>query len=185
MTFRFDADELLRDELVLSKMDVATRQLNAAIRMLFFGADVVALHTVTAAAHEVLRNLASHEGIVKSVKDSPLIAESKRAEFIRAVNLPQNFFKHAEKDPKGKIAFRYNGSFLFILDAVLLFVTLGQELTYEMKVFLVWIQLRFPDLLCFNMVEKDLAKIRDTTHDATAFKLLARVLLKEHDENVA
>lgn len=185
MTFRFDVDELLRDELVLSKIDVASRQLNTAIRMLFFDEDVVSLHTIAAAAHEVLRNLASHDGVAKSVKDSPLIANSERANFLRAVNRPQNFFKHADKDPKARIAFRYNGNFLFILDAIVLFVALGQELTREMKVFLVWVQLRFPDLLCLDTAENELSQIRDTTRNAATFKLLARALLKEPGQSVS
>ena len=34
--YRFDADELLKDELVLTKLDVGRRQLNSAVRMFFF-----------------------------------------------------------------------------------------------------------------------------------------------------
>ena len=34
--YRFDAEELLKDELVLTELDVGRRQLNTAVRMFFF-----------------------------------------------------------------------------------------------------------------------------------------------------
>lgn len=182
--FHFDADELLKDEIVLTKIDVVWRQLNTAVRMFFFGEDIVSLHTVTSAAHGVLRDVAHHQGIKKSFKDSPLIAESARSEYLRAVNYPQNFFKHAKSDPTARMAFRFNGTPFFILDALLLYIALDQDLTYEMRVFLMWVQLRFPDLLCLQSAEGDLKQIRDTTNDPAAFKVLARVLLNEQSELV-
>jgi hypothetical protein len=178
--FEFNVDELLKDELVLDKIDVATRQLNAAIRMFFYEWDPVPLHTVVAAAHNVLRDMAKHQGITRSVKDSPLIAPEARTEFLRAVNYPQNFFKHADKDPKGRMAFRYHGNQLFILDSLVLYVALGGDLSREMRVFLVWFQLRYPNLLSYEPAETDLKTIRDSTTNAHAFLILGRVLLSEN-----
>lgn len=65
--FNFNVEELLKDELVLTKIDVGRRQLNTAVRMFFFEEDVVSLHTVAAAAHGVLRDVARYKGINKSV----------------------------------------------------------------------------------------------------------------------
>ncbi|UTG91796.1 hypothetical protein [Geobacter sulfurreducens] len=177
--YYFDADELLKDEVVLTKLDVGRRQIDSAIRMFFSEEDVVALHSVAAAAHGVLRDLARHQGITKSVKDSPLIADTARSEFLRAVNYPQNFFKHADSDPNGKMAFRHNGTAFFVLDAIVLYVALDKPLTHEMVIFLMWAQLRFPDLICYQPAEEHLAQIRDTTADPSAFKTLGRVLLSE------
>lgn len=175
--YHFDADELLKDEVVLAKLDVGRRQIDSAIRMFFAEEDVVALHTVAAAAHGVLRDLARHKGITKSIKDSPLISDASRSEFFRAVNYPQNFFKHADSDPNTKMVFRYNGTAFFVLDSIVLYVALNEPLTQEMVVFLMWIQLRFPDLICYQPAEEHLAKIRDATVDPSAFKALGRVLL--------
>lgn len=182
--YRFDADELLKEELILSKLEVGVRQLNTAIRMFFSDDDVVSTHTVACAAHGVLRDLALHKGFKKSVKDSPLIANDARAEYLKAVNFPQNFFKHADQDPRGRMAFRYNGVPLFILDAVVLAWALDVPLSHEMKIFLMWVQLRFPDLLCFEHIEQDLAQIRNTTHNPSAFKALGRLLLREGEKSV-
>lgn len=175
----FDADELLKDEVVLTKLDVGRRQIDSAIRMFFSEEDVVALHTVAAAAHGVLRDLARHQGITRSVKDSPLISDASRSEFLRAVNYPQNFFKHADSDPNAKMVFRYNGTACFMLDAIILYVALDEPLTREMVIFLMWAQLRFPDLICYQPAEEHLAQIRDTTADPSAFKTLGRVLLRD------
>jgi hypothetical protein len=181
----FNVDELLRDELVLSKLDIGRRQLNTAVRMFFFDEDVVSLHTVTSAAHCVLRDMALDCGIAVSVKDSPLISDAERSKYLRAFNFPQNYFKHADKDATAKIVFCYNVTFLLVLDAIVIFNALDQPLTREMKIFLMWVQLRFPDLLRFEAADKDLSHIRETTHNSAEFKVLARMLLREHDQPVA
>ncbi len=142
--------------------------------------DPVALHTVASACHGILHDLASAKGIKQSIKDSPLIAEHARKEFIKAVNAPQNFFKHAHKDPDATITFRHNVTPIFILDAIVLVAALGSELTYEMRVFCMWIQLRFPDVLCFEPAEADLEQIRRTHSDPAAFRAIAKALLHEH-----
>ncbi len=179
MDHSLNEDEFLADELVLSKIDVVRRQLNTGIRLFFFDWDPVALHTVVTAGYEVARDLAHSNGIKKSIKDSPLLSESERKKFIDTVNYPQNFFKHADRDPLSKMAFRYRLIPLFILDAVLQYIAIGEELTHEMKVFLMWMQLKYPSLLRYKPVEGDLAQIRSTTKDPSAFHDLARALLNE------
>lgn len=179
MEDHFTEEEFLSEELVLSKTDVIRRQLNTGIRMFFFDWDPVALHTVVAAGHEVARNVAHSKGIRKSIKDSPLLSEEERKKFIDAVNYPQNFFKHADRDPNSRMAFRYRLIPLFILDAVMQYVAIGEELTYEMKIFLMWVQLKYPSLLRYEPVEKNLAQIRETTKNPSAYHALARVLLNE------
>lgn len=44
----------------LTKRDIANKQLNTAIRMLFEGHDVVAIHTLVGAASIVLSDLVEH-----------------------------------------------------------------------------------------------------------------------------
>ncbi|TXI37096.1 MAG: hypothetical protein E6Q51_04135 [Methylophilus methylotrophus] len=172
-------EEFLSEELTLSKTDVVRRQLNTGIRMFIFDWDPVALHTVVSAGHEVARDLAHSTGIKKSIKDSPLLSESERKKFIDAVNYPQNFFKHADRDPHSRMAFRYRLIPLFILDAVMQYIAIGEESTHEMKVFLIWVQLKYPSLLRYEPVEADLSKIRSTTKNPNSFRALAKVLLNE------
>jgi hypothetical protein len=175
----FDSDKLLSDEIVVDKLDAARRQLKTAIKLFFNDGDVVSQHTLVMAAHGIVYDLARKRKIRGSIKDSPLVPAGVRGAFIKALHLPQNFFKHADSDDGARIRFRYNGTHFFLFDAVRLFALLARELPYPMKVFLVWFQLCYPELLPYQKVKADLQKIRETTSDAGTFNLLARVLLLE------
>jgi hypothetical protein len=49
-------------QLHFSKLDVALRQLETAVTLYFHSADPVSIHTLTAAAYNVLRDLKTHRG---------------------------------------------------------------------------------------------------------------------------
>jgi len=175
-----ELSQLLDGELVLSKTEVGKRQLDSAIRMFFFDFDPVSTHTVTAAAYDVIRGLCHYQGKKISVKDSQLIKEEDRGEYIKKVNIPQNFFKHSDKDPNGKLLFKPKGSAVFILDAIIQYNSLEKNLTHPMKVFLVWAQLMFPSILGHLSTEEELGKIRASATSPQEFKLLAKILLREN-----
>ena len=99
---RFDPDEL-SEEIIINKIEAACRQLESAITMFFHEWDVISQHTLISAAHGILQDLATRRGIQGGVKDSPLIRPEKRQEFLQAINLPQNFFKHADRDGDTKL----------------------------------------------------------------------------------
>lgn len=177
--YGFDPEALLTDEIVVDKLDAACRQLESAITMFFENWDVISQHTLISAAYGILYDLGKHRGTSGSVKDSPLVRPQDRAAFIRAIHFPQNFFKHASKDSGGKLVFRYQVSHFFLFDAIRLFVLLRRGATEKMKVFLVWFQLRYPDLLCFPAAEDDMRKIREGVTDPEIFKAIARRLLQD------
>ncbi len=174
--------DLLGTELVVTKLDAAREQLDTAIQLFFREEAHVSQHTLLGAAHGVLRDVAASRGIKKSFKDSPLIVESERASYLKAVHLPQNFFKHADKDPNNRIAFRHKLMPLLALDAIVLWSALDQEPTYPMRVLLMWIQLEFPDLLSYKAAEKYLASVRETSKSSRAFLLVGRLLLEERSK---
>lgn len=177
--FGFDPEALLRDEIVVDKLDAACRQLESAITMFFEESEVVSQHTLISAAHGILYDVGKQRGIGGSVKDSPLVRPEDRADFISEIHLPQNFFKHATRDSGAKLAFRYQVSHFLLFDAIRLFVLLRRSATDRMKVFLVWFQLRYPDLLCFTRAEEDISKIREGVTDPEFFKAIARKLLRD------
>jgi hypothetical protein len=57
---------MARVDLALNKYEAARRQLNAAIRMLFRGDDILAVHSVAYAAFNLLRELAISRGVEDS-----------------------------------------------------------------------------------------------------------------------
>jgi hypothetical protein len=62
-----------QSEILISKMAAAQRQLDAAIRMIFHEEDELAIYTVIAAAHRVLRDIMSKRGrsaAAEAIKDN-------------------------------------------------------------------------------------------------------------------
>ena len=181
MEFRLDPDDLLSHKIILDKLDAARRQLESAVRMFFYDLDVVSQHTLISAAHGILYDLAKKRGIegsIKDVRDSPLIRPDEKKLAMKAIYLPQNFFKHAHHDGGAKLVFHYGLSQMYLFDALRLFILLGGRLTYLLKVFLMWFQLRYPDLLCFESGEEDLRMIREGANNPEVFKTLARALIE-------
>jgi len=176
--FRFDPDELLQHEIVIDKLDAARRQLESAITIFFDNGDVVSQHTLISAAHGIVYDLAQQRGVGGSIKDSPLVSTENRAGFINKIHLPQNFFKHGRADAGTKLAFRYQVSPFYLFDALRLYVLLAGAATEVMRVFLVWFQLRYPDLFCYPAAEEDLKRVRGDTTDPEVFKAVGKVLLR-------
>jgi len=93
-------------ELHLSKLDVALRQLETAITLYFHYADPISIHTLTAAAYNVLRNIKTHRGVdFTMLKDAEQVYPHMRDKFRSVLNEAENFFKHADRDPDDTIAF--------------------------------------------------------------------------------
>jgi hypothetical protein len=89
----------------LDKEQVAVRQLDMAIRLLFDGGDVVSVHTLACAAANVLRDVLKAKGGEAwqdaIIKTYPGIEGEIRQTLARA----QNFFKHADRDPEEELDF--------------------------------------------------------------------------------
>jgi hypothetical protein len=119
----------------VSKIDVARRLLSTAIRLFFEQRDPVAVHTLVAAAHQILADLGNAAGVLSLLKGS-----NQTAEFIRKMNYAANFSKHADNDPEGRINIQPLGRFTaeFLMDAVVLLQRLTHELPMEGKIFWTW-----------------------------------------------
>ena len=178
--YGLDVDELLSYEIVVDKLDAARRQLESAITMFFYEGDVVSQHTLISAAHGIVYDLAKQQGIKGSVKDSTLILQGNRRGFINAVNLPQNFFKHADLDGKTKLVFHYKVSPLYLCDALRLFLLLGGKINRIFEVFFMWFQFVYPDVLCLQSAEEDLQKLRKNISNQKALKTFCRKRLSDN-----
>jgi hypothetical protein len=55
----------------IAKLDAAKRQLTVAIRLFFNHADPVAIHTLAAAAYQILYDLSKGHGMIGVVKGNP------------------------------------------------------------------------------------------------------------------
>lgn len=170
----------------IAKREVAERQLREAIRMFFDRRDPIATHTVAAAGHQVLVDIAGLEGV-----ESVLKPRAGKVSYFRAVNYPTNFFKHADRDAEGRINVRplddFNAELL--MDAVLLYQRYAGELFFEGKLFWAWFVSKNRDLF-EGSVPRDgaLQRLIDVGLDPTDFAAM-RTLLQLHetlpDENSA
>ncbi len=178
MSFTFDPNQLLAEPiLAIDKLDAARRQLESAIELFFHDKDVVSQHTLVMAAHTILYDIAKKRGVGGSLREPTVGTPEERTHAINSFRLPQNFFKHADQDPQGRLRFSPSITQFVIFDAGRLFVLLAGEPTRSMKVFLMWFQLRYPDLFTFEPIEPDLQHIRASTTDPAVLKSIAKDLL--------
>jgi hypothetical protein len=125
----------------VGKLDVARRQIVEAIRLFFERRDPIAIHTLAAAAHQVLVDLAHRNGkarsILKGAKGSVLAED---AEYLRSINFPFNYFKHADRDPDAFVNIGSLGRLSqdLILDCALLLQQLAKRIPAEVKIFWAW-----------------------------------------------
>jgi hypothetical protein len=61
--------------IAFTKLDAAKRQINTAIWLWFNGSDIVAVHTLAAAAHRIILDLSGSEGIALSPLDTANLPE--------------------------------------------------------------------------------------------------------------
>lgn len=129
------------------KEEVAVRQLDTAIRLLFHRGDVVSVHTLACAAARVLHDLLNAKG---SESWREIMATSQlnmtKGQVYQMLTRAQNFFKHADKDPEDELDFDEKINDDMILVATLEYgelLSLGApsgrtKTTIPMSVFQLW-----------------------------------------------
>ncbi|MHB1271914.1 MAG: hypothetical protein ACYCZD_03945 [Rhodanobacter sp.] len=140
-------------ELHLTKQAAAQRQLDAAVRILFTGEDVLAVHTIVAAAHNVLTDLDNKSGKTSLALYADTLSKLQKA--YPGIPLPQeaaefkawlqrknrsgaNFLKHADKDSAKALDPSTLSTDHLLLEACGIYRGLGLEPTQEMNVFGHW-----------------------------------------------
>ena len=140
----------------IPKLSAAQRQVSEAILLFLQQRDVVAIHSLTSAAHQVLSDIATAKGQDTIIKNNPRLTTDPglRKEFYRRINEAFNFMKHADNDPDGVLEFRPKVTPFMILDCVLIYWSLMREVPWVFQTFLVWYSLNHPGTL-FDGVHKD------------------------------
>ena len=139
-------------DILISKATAAQRQIDAAIRMLFAGEDPLAVHTVAAAAKNIIDDLASQRGtpVVNEIND--MWADTVRSTFTSLsgaapsedairddlqsfrkwfrgmTNRPANFLKHADTDASGHLNMQSLETDFLLLQACTVYRILGSSL---------------------------------------------------------
>ena len=145
-------------EVHVTKAGAAQRQIDAAIRMLFSGEDPLAVHTVAAAAHGIVADLAEHRGplddddysaALRAVfeqltgKTPPVDVIRRelpnfRKQMRRIRNRPANFLKHADQDAEKSLDPNSLETDDLLLGVCTLYKRLKLDITPEMYAFATW-----------------------------------------------
>lgn len=137
--------------MLFDKEQVATRQLDNAIRLLFSAGDIVSVHTLAYAAASVYANLLNQRG-QQSWRDRLIKCYPGQEREIRNVlGKSANFFKHADNDPEDILEFDENNNDETIIVATLEYGELlrgtGRKITRPMGIFQCWYFAKDPRLL--------------------------------------
>ena len=140
-------------ELHITKQAAAQRQLDAAVRILFTGEDVLAVHTIVSAAHNVLTDLDNKSGKTALALYADTLSELQKK--FPGIPLPReaanfklwlqqknrsgaNFLKHADNESSRALDPSTLSTDDLLLEACLIYRNLGLEPTHEMDVFGRW-----------------------------------------------
>lgn len=124
--------------MIVNKLDAASRQLNAAVRLFFAAGDLIAVHTLVGAASIILSDLVEINKPNDSWDKHAQLANHLSARvYYRIARKAQNFFKHAKSDPKGTLDFKETDTEGLMMCAILNCGEL-QQLSTEMSVFQLW-----------------------------------------------
>jgi hypothetical protein len=148
----------------VQKLEAAERQAAQGIRLFFERGDEIAIHTLAAAAYQILADLCGHKGIKRELEDSAILEEiGAKKDVLAALRQPQNFFKHADKDPNGTVRFSPMLSVGLLVYCATYYRLLTQRTFLEGNVLLMWFYLKHPDRLPepFQSVARKAATVLD------------------------
>ncbi|MBI3374243.1 MAG: hypothetical protein HY017_21170 [Betaproteobacteria bacterium] len=145
----------------ITKQAAAQRQIDAAIRILFAEEDPLAVHTVVAAAHTILIDLAHKSEKQTALDDAYSHALKQLHEYLphktigldlrkfktlfqRVRRQPANFLKHADRDAAETLNLATLETDHLLLEACARYRDLGFEPTTEMYAFCKWHLAAYP-----------------------------------------
>jgi hypothetical protein len=131
----------------LTKLAVVQRQLRTAIRMFFEDGDTVSAYTLAAAVEGVLGGLLKKQGKAHPFREASCIKKGMEDAFQEVLNAPQNFFKHASRDPNQVFEFPAMSLEYVLFECVVLYqIYRGRELR-EGRLFFVWFGVHHPNIV--------------------------------------
>jgi len=137
--------------IIVGKLDAARRQLETAALLYFNDLDLVSVHALAAAAYEVVETIAKKRGRSTLIQRSLLdfLTDDLVKEARKAIRSPQNFFKHADKDPDEQFELDPAFTEYLMLDAMATYAQITGETPVLFNAFSVWFILQKPKGLNF------------------------------------
>ena len=130
----------------ITKLDAALRQLRTAIILYFNSADIVSIHTLVAAAYNVLLDIRDHRNDEFTMfKDANEIVDEYKEEFKKMLKKSENFFKHADNDPQSTLTYHPLTAELLLIDACDAYIRLTGEEPDMVALFKGWHAILHPE----------------------------------------
>jgi len=131
---------------VVTKIEAAQRQLDEAIALFFEMRDVLSIHTLACAASQITADLLTKVGSSSIIRSGALIKSERRKEVLAIFAKPENFLKHANRDPDDTLSFNPDITPFFVFSTALELTQLGRP-SWPGHVFQRWFLLRYPHLI--------------------------------------
>ena len=139
----------------ISKLDAASRQLNAAITLLFSGVDEIIPYTLAAAASNIYADILDKKVNAESWREKIKSDNGfSKAQIKEVMNKSWNFLKHGDHDPDGSLDFDEKESLYLIFMATLECGEI-QNTSIQMQVFQLWfIALKYINIGDSNQIQQ-------------------------------
>lgn len=133
----------------IKKIDAALSQVDTAIELWFRGWDSIAIHTLSSASHQIIHDIVEKRNGPDLLFNSLVFKEESRKEVINAFKAPQNFFKHADRDPdpEGEIEFGEELSEGFIMMSLKGLEWLQIPHNFQRSAFIQWFCINRPEMM--------------------------------------
>jgi hypothetical protein len=141
-------------KLPVTKLDAARRQLETAITLWFHDSDPVSIHTLASAAYQILYDINSKRGGKPMMPDSPNIRPERYKEVRQVLAQAENFFKHADRDPKETLFFAPEATQYHLLEAVDKYHEMAHEQRPLMRLFIMYHALTNPDVFLAEFIQR-------------------------------
>jgi hypothetical protein len=135
---------------IVTKVEVAHRQLRVAIRLWSEDGDQVAIHSLAASAHQIVHDLNRRNKGPALLFDSDHVPKERRQEFVRSIKSASWFMKHADQRRAGattEFDFDPDWNNHLIMFSIFGLRYLGEKLTIEEVAFERWHALHSPELM--------------------------------------
>jgi hypothetical protein len=138
------------DSITLTKIEAAHRQIETALNLWFHEGDPVSIHTLAAAAHRVVHDVAEYHGL-----DGAMLTDSNRLfqwgydpkDFKKRVRKSETFFKHALNDPEDVHLFDHEFTPLILWSTIECYKRLESTKHPLMSLFMAWMGFHNPSTL--------------------------------------
>jgi hypothetical protein len=130
----------------ISKVEAAQRQLNCAVELWFADGDELSIHTLAAAAYQLVHDLKEHKGVARTLLyDATMIKPEQRKKWIDHLKKPVNFSKHADNDPDDVLEFNPRLNIGFLMAAAAGLRLLGAPTSDVVNALIFWIVVNKPN----------------------------------------